>query len=101
MTPGSTNALHSTRQLQLGVCLVPASDMVQAAAPLGLQIMKVTSKCFATQALRARQLGVNTVVVLEQIEELPLALEAAARLRVRPALGVRSRLATHHKCAAA
>jgi arginine decarboxylase-like protein len=56
-------------------------------------------KCFLFQALRARQLGVNTVVVLEQIEELPLALEAAARLRVRPALGVRSRLATHHKCA--
>jgi hypothetical protein len=51
------------------------------------------------QALRARQLGINTVIVLEQLEELPLALEAAARLRVRPALGVRGRLATHHKCA--
>lgn len=51
------------------------------------------------QALRARQLGINTVIVLEQIEELPLALEASARLRIRPALGVRGRLATHHKCA--
>ena len=61
----------------------------------------VTAECFWSQALRARQLGINTIVVLEQIEELPLALEAAARLRVRPALGVRSRLATHHKCAAA
>lgn len=63
--------------------------------------MPVTPGCSLSQALRARQLRINTIVVLEQIEELPLALEAAARLRVRPALGVRSRLATHHKCALA
>ena len=49
------------------------------------------------QALRARQLGINTIIVLEQLEELPLALEAAARLRVRPALGVRGRRAPPHK----
>jgi arginine decarboxylase-like protein len=64
-------------------------------------MQKLTLHNCCPQALRARQLGINTVIVLEQIEELPLALEAAARLRVRPALGVRSRLATHHKCAAA
>ncbi len=54
--------------------------------------------CFLTQALRARLLGIDTIIVLEQIEELPLALEASKRLGIRPALGVRARLATHHGC---
>lgn len=53
---------------------------------------------FLTQALRARLLGIDTIIVLEQIEELPLALEASKRLGIRPALGVRARLATHHGC---
>ena len=48
------------------------------------------------QVLHARQLGINCIVVLEQYAELGTLLAAAAALGVRPAIGVRARLSTHH-----
>ena len=44
-----------------------------------------TENAVAVQALRARQLGIDSVIVLEQVEELPLALEAAEKLGVESA----------------
>ncbi len=46
--------------------------------------------------LHGRQLGIDCVVILEQYAELATLLEAAARLGVQPAIGVRARLSTHH-----
>jgi len=43
-------------------------------------------------AVAARQLGRNTIVVVEQPWELPMVLEAAKALDVRPAIGVRVKL---------
>eukprot|EP00884_Botryococcus_braunii_P003545 jgi/Botrbrau1/13191/Bobra.0351s0004.1 len=47
--------------------------------------------------LRCRQLGINALLVLEQAQELPVMMEVARRTGVRPALGIRARLATRHK----
>jgi arginine decarboxylase-like protein len=46
--------------------------------------------------LHARLLGINCIVILEQYAELGTLLEAAARLGVQPAIGIRARLSTHH-----
>ena len=48
------------------------------------------------QVLHGRHLGINCIVILEQYAELATLLEAAARLGVQPAIGVRARLSTHH-----
>ena len=50
----------------------------------------------STQVLHGRQLGIDCIVILEQYAELATLLEAAARLGVQPAIGVRARLSTHH-----
>ena len=56
----------------------------------------------ARQVLHGRQLGIDCIVILEQYAELATLLEAAARLGVQPAIGVRARLSTHHGgCASA
>ncbi|MBM4154573.1 MAG: biosynthetic arginine decarboxylase [Lentisphaerae bacterium] len=47
---------------------------------------------FADLALHARKMGLQTVIVLDMPEELPMILERAERLKVRPLLGVRSKL---------
>ncbi len=47
---------------------------------------------FADLALHARKMGLQTVIVLDMPEELPMILERAERLKVRPVLGVRSKL---------
>ncbi len=45
-------------------------------------------------ALIGRKLGLDTYIVVEKPSELPLVLEEAAKLDVRPGLGVRMRLAS-------
>lgn len=60
-------------------------------------ILSAAEPCvFTTQVLHGRQLGIDCVVILEQYAELATLLEAAARLGVQPAIGVRARLSTHH-----
>lgn len=49
---------------------------------------------FVDLALHARRMGLRTVLVLEMPGELPVILERAAALGVRPVLGVRVRLST-------
>ena len=49
---------------------------------------------FIRLALIGRKLGLNTHVVVEKPSELPLVLREASALGVKPALGVRVRLAT-------
>lgn len=46
--------------------------------------------------LRARQLSINAIVVLEQYSELAILLGVASRLRVRPVVGIRAKLNTRH-----
>ncbi|KAL4430340.1 hypothetical protein ABPG77_002146 [Micractinium sp. CCAP 211/92] len=46
--------------------------------------------------LHCRELGMNAMVVMEQYSELDLLLAAAARLGVRPAIGIRAKLTTRH-----
>lgn len=47
-------------------------------------------------ALHSRQLGINTIVVMEQYSELDLILNASKKLNVSPVIGIRAKLSTRH-----
>jgi arginine decarboxylase len=47
--------------------------------------------------LRARQLGINAIVVLEQASELDLILKASTNVGVPPVIGIRAKLSTRHE----
>jgi arginine decarboxylase len=49
---------------------------------------------FIDLALYALKMGLQTVLVIEMPSELPLILERAARMKVKPRIGVRAKLAT-------
>ncbi|KAL8540153.1 hypothetical protein ACS0TY_001656 [Phlomoides rotata] len=51
---------------------------------------------YISLALVARKLHLNTVIVLEQEEELDIVIEVSKRLCVRPVIGVRAKLRTKH-----
>ncbi|KAK9286351.1 hypothetical protein L1049_014745 [Liquidambar formosana] len=51
---------------------------------------------YISLALVARKLALNTVVVLEQEEELDLVIDLSKKLSVRPVIGVRAKLRTKH-----
>lgn len=51
---------------------------------------------YVSLALMGRTLGLNTVIVLEQEEELDTVVEASHKLGVRPVIGLRARLRTKH-----
>ncbi|KDP27633.1 hypothetical protein JCGZ_19638 [Jatropha curcas] len=51
---------------------------------------------YISLALLARKLALNTVIVLEQEEELDLVLEMSKKLSIRPVIGVRAKLRTKH-----
>lgn len=51
---------------------------------------------YISLALFARKLALNTVIVLEQEEELDLVVELSRKLSIRPAIGVRAKLRTKH-----
>jgi arginine decarboxylase len=45
-------------------------------------------------AILARRLGQTPIIVLEQIEEVPLVIEASRKLKIAPILGVRAKLSS-------
>jgi arginine decarboxylase len=49
---------------------------------------------YVEMAILAQQLSKTPVIVLEQIEEVPLVIEAGRKLGIRPILGVRAKLST-------
>uniref|UniRef100_A0A5B6ZLJ3 Arginine decarboxylase n=1 Tax=Davidia involucrata TaxID=16924 RepID=A0A5B6ZLJ3_DAVIN len=51
---------------------------------------------YISLALVARKLLLNTVIVLEQEEELDLVIDLSQKLAVRPVIGVRAKLRTKH-----
>ncbi|KAI3885907.1 hypothetical protein MKX03_002994 [Papaver bracteatum] len=51
---------------------------------------------YISLALAARKLALNTVIVLEQEEELDLVIEMSKKLAVRPVIGMRAKLRTKH-----
>ncbi|XP_050260146.1 arginine decarboxylase-like [Quercus robur] len=51
---------------------------------------------YISLALVARKLALNTVIVLEQEEELDLVVDLSKRLSVKPIIGVRAKLRTKH-----
>lgn len=51
---------------------------------------------YISLALVARKLHLNTVIVLEQEEELDLVIEISRKLDVRPVIGLRAKLRTKH-----
>nr|DAD46961.1 TPA_asm: hypothetical protein HUJ06_016898 [Nelumbo nucifera] len=51
---------------------------------------------YISLALIARKLHLNTVIVIEQEEELDLVIENSRKLSVRPVIGVRAKLRTKH-----
>ncbi|XP_043709083.1 arginine decarboxylase-like [Telopea speciosissima] len=51
---------------------------------------------YISLALIARKLNLNTVIVIEQEEELDLVIDISRKLLVRPVIGVRSKLRTKH-----
>ncbi|KAL5713562.1 arginine decarboxylase [Ranunculus cassubicifolius] len=51
---------------------------------------------YISLALVARKLNLNTVIVLEQEEELDLVIEISKKLDVRPVIGMRAKLRTKH-----
>ncbi|GMJ03560.1 arginine decarboxylase 2 [Hibiscus trionum] len=51
---------------------------------------------YISLALLARKLALNTVIVLEQEEEVNLVIEISKKLSVRPVIGLRAKLRTKH-----
>ncbi|KAL9257383.1 Arginine decarboxylase 1B, chloroplastic-like protein [Drosera capensis] len=51
---------------------------------------------YVSLALMARKIGFDTVVVLEQEEEVDLVMDLSRRLNVRPVIGLRAKLRTKH-----
>ncbi|KNA23562.1 hypothetical protein SOVF_023690 [Spinacia oleracea] len=51
---------------------------------------------YISLAIIARKLAINTVVVLEQVEEVDLVIELSRILGIRPVIGVRAKLRTKH-----
>ncbi|CAM8977318.1 unnamed protein product [Rhodiola kirilowii] len=51
---------------------------------------------YITLALVARKLALNTVIVLEQEEEVDLVIELSNKLAVKPVIGLRAKLRTKH-----
>ncbi|XP_061343355.1 arginine decarboxylase-like [Gastrolobium bilobum] len=51
---------------------------------------------YISLALVARKLALNTVIVLEQEEELDLVIDISKKLCIRPVIGVRAKLRTKH-----
>ncbi|CAI9104649.1 OLC1v1003365C1 [Oldenlandia corymbosa var. corymbosa] len=51
---------------------------------------------YISLALVARKLCLNTVIVLEQEEEIDLVIDLSKKLAVRPVIGVRAKLRTKH-----
>ncbi|KAL7082785.1 hypothetical protein ACP275_14G123300 [Erythranthe tilingii] len=51
---------------------------------------------FVSLALVAKKLDLNTVIVLEQEEELDIVIEVSKKLGVRPVIGARAKLRTKH-----
>lgn len=51
---------------------------------------------YVSLALTARTLGLNTVIVLEQEEELETVVRASRKLGIRPVIGFRAKLRTKH-----
>jgi len=49
---------------------------------------------YIEMAILAQQLGKIAIIVLEQIEEVPLVIEAGQRLGIRPVVGVRAKLSS-------
>ncbi|KAL5985879.1 Arginine decarboxylase 1B, chloroplastic [Asimina triloba] len=51
---------------------------------------------YVSLALMARKLNLNTVIVLEQEEELDTVIDVSRRIGVRPVIGLRAKLRTKH-----
>lgn len=51
---------------------------------------------YISLALLGRRLNLNTVIVLEQEEELDVVIETSKKIRVRPVIGLRAKLRTKH-----
>ncbi|KAJ4838099.1 hypothetical protein Tsubulata_022162 [Turnera subulata] len=51
---------------------------------------------YISLALFARKIGLNTVIVLEQEEELDSVIEISKKISIRPVIGVRAKLRTKH-----
>ncbi|XP_047329306.1 arginine decarboxylase-like [Impatiens glandulifera] len=51
---------------------------------------------YISLALVARKLALNTVIVLEQEEEIDLVIEIGRKLAIRPVIGLRAKLRTKH-----
>ncbi|KAL4348746.1 hypothetical protein GQ457_17G002310 [Hibiscus cannabinus] len=51
---------------------------------------------YISLALLARKLALNTVIVLEQVEEVKLVIDISKKLSVRPVIGLRAKLRTKH-----
>lgn len=51
---------------------------------------------YISLALIGRKLSLNTIIVLEQEEELDLVINLSRKLKVRPVIGVRAKLRTKH-----
>ncbi|XAR59093.1 Arginine decarboxylase [Bertholletia excelsa] len=51
---------------------------------------------YISLALIASKLALNTVIVLEQEEELDLVIDVSEKLAIRPVIGVRAKLRTRH-----
>ena len=49
------------------------------------------------QILRCRQIGINAIIILEQIHELDTLLAVSKKLGIEPVIGVRARLTTRHE----
>nr|AAB60880.1 arginine decarboxylase [Dianthus caryophyllus] len=51
---------------------------------------------YISLAIIGRKLGLNTVIVIEQEEEVDMAIELSRKMGIRPVVGVRAKLRTKH-----
>ncbi|CAD6265678.1 unnamed protein product [Miscanthus lutarioriparius] len=51
---------------------------------------------YVSLTLMARSMGLNTIIMLEQEEELDIVVDASCRLGVRPVVDMRAKLRTKH-----
>jgi arginine decarboxylase len=72
--------------------LEPSGDKHQSGSLLICNGYK--DKEYIETALLARRLGHQTIVVIEQLEELHLAIELSKQLNIKPVLGIRAKLST-------
>jgi arginine decarboxylase len=84
----------SKPELMIAIATLEPSSSQETSSGTLLICNGYKDKEYIETALLARRLGHQTIVVIEQLEELYIALEISQQLGIEPVLGVRAKLST-------